>query len=141
MKNCTLALLCLALLPFGASCSGEVDAGKEGAGTTKSLGGLEKLDLGKLGADEMKQKATELASMLGTKLQEIKDEASAIDVRKAVEPALTQLASLKTALGDKLPSMSQLATIVDGLKAKFQGNEAVMKVLQPILDQVQKLIG
>lgn len=145
MKATKLTVLCLLLLPFTAGCEGDTKAagGNDGTsvdeGTKGILGGLEGLDPSKLGVEGMQQKTDELIGMLKSKFESIQDEAGAIDVKKTAEPLIAQLGTLKTALGDKLPSLAELSKVVDDVEAKFQGNEAVMKVLKPVLDQVRKL--
>jgi hypothetical protein len=133
MKVTKLSVICLLLLPFGAGCDGDVKAGKEGGV------GIEGLDVEKLGVDGMKQKVSEIASSLTSKLQGIQDEAGAIDFKKTAEPMLQQLDTLKTSLGASLPDLSDLRKAADAVETKFKGNDAVMKVLQPVLDQVRKL--
>ena len=144
MKQTLIASLCISALTLFAGCGGESEAGKTGApgatGTDKPAG-TKDIDLGKLGSDEMKSQAQELVSSLATKLEGIKDEAGAIDVKKAVEPILQQLSTMKTSLAGKMPDLSSLTKAVEALKTKFKDNEAVMKVIQPVLDQISKLVG
>ena len=138
MKAIRCVPFVLGLVSFLASCGDDVkardvvDSGKE---ALSQLG-----DLSKLSVDEMKKKTTELVGMLEAKFEQIKDEASAIDVRKAAEPMIQGLSSLKTTLGDKMPSLADLESALDRLETKFQGNESVMKVLRPLLDKARALL-
>ena len=141
MKAIKATPFLLALVPFIASCDGDVkasdilDSGKE------ALSNLEDLDLSKLSVDDMKEKVGELTSSLGSKLEGIKDEAGAIDVAKSLGPVVDQLNNLKGVLGDNMPTMDQLGGIVDSLKSKFSGDEGIMKALQPLLEKLQSLLG
>ena len=140
MKAIRCVPFVIGLVTFLASCgedvkakaSDVVDSSKE---TLSQLG-----DLSKLSAEDMKKKAGEIVGMLQTKFESVKDEASAIDVRKTAEPLIQGLGSLKTALGDKMPSMADLSAALDRLESKFQGNESVMKVLRPLIDKARQLL-
>lgn len=138
MKAIKATPFLLALLAFTAGCDGDVKASDI---MDSSKAALEDLDLGSLSVDGMKDKVGELAGMLGSKLEGIKDEAGAIDVTKAVEPVVDQLSKLKGALGDNMPSMDQLKGVIDGLKTKFGGDDSIMKVLQPLIEKLQSLLS
>ena len=131
------ATLLLLPLAFTGCSEGDVSA-KELIESGKQA--LEDIDLSKLSVDGMKEKVGELGGMLTSKLESIKDEASAVDVKKAVEPVVDQLSKLKGALGDNMPSMDQLGGIVDSLKSKFGGDEGIMSVLQPLIEKLQNLM-
>lgn len=140
MKATLLTPLFLTLLPFLASCDGDVKASDVVASGKDALGKIEDLDVSKLSVDGMKAKVGELTAALSKSFETIKDEASAIDVEKSVEPMIDSLRTLKDSLGAQMPSMDSLKATVDQLKMKFAGNESVMKVLQPLLDKLQQLL-
>ena len=135
MKAVSCVPFVLGLVTCLASCGDDVKA-SDVKDSLSQLGD----DLSKLSVDDMKKKTGEIVDMLETEFEAIKDEASAIDVRKATEPLIQSLSSLKTSLGEKMPSMADLNAALDKLEKKFQGNESVMKVLRPLIDKARQLL-
>jgi len=139
-----LALFGLALLP--ACSKEEVEAKMNAAASTASAGlealetELEALDLSALTPEVIKEKAGAAARSLAAALEGIKDRASAEQVRDAVEPLVTALGEMKDALGDELPSKESVAQTLRDLEREFEGNERVMKVLQPLIDELRGLL-
>lgn len=138
MKALKATPLLLALLPFVTSCDGDVKASDMVASGKEALGKVE--DLSKMGVEDMKKMANDLAGDLSTSFAKIKDQASAVDVKKTVEPLLDKLTTLKKTLGDKMPSLDSLQGTIDQLKTKFGDDGEIMKVLQPLLDKLQQLL-
>lgn len=138
MKALKATPLLLALLPFVTSCDGDVKASDMVASGKEALGKVE--DLSKMGVEDMKKMANDLAGDLSTSFAKIKDQASAVDVKKTVEPLLDKLTTLKKTLGDKMPSLDSLQGTIDQLKTKFGNDGEIMKVLQPLLDKLQQLL-
>ncbi len=134
-----IAALPLLLLPL-SGCDGGVQAhdGASGDQPAGASGGLAD-SLRQLGADEMKQKADEIVASVRSSFDAVRDEVSAAKVRETVEPLLGQLETLKSSLGAKMPSLDSLKNLVADLKARFAGNDAILRVLQPVLDKIQNL--
>lgn len=138
MKALKATPLLLALLPFVTSCDGDVKASDVVAGGKEALGKVE--ELSKMSVDDMKKMAGDLVADLSKSFDKVKDQASAVDVKKTVEPLVDKLSTLKKTLGDKMPSLDSLQGTIDQLKTKFGGDGEIMKVLQPLLDKLQQLL-
>lgn len=101
---------------------------------------LEAVDLSGVTPEALKAKLAIAVESLSAKLGEIKDQASAENVKQALEPVVAKLGAAKHALGEELPSREELALELDALETKFHDNEAVMKVLQPLIDRLRQLL-
>jgi hypothetical protein len=101
---------------------------------------LDGIDLSAASPEALKAKLGPAVESLSATLGEIKDQASAENIKKALEPMIAKLSQAKQALGQELPSSEELAARLDALEAKFQGNEAVMKVLKPLIDKLRQLL-
>ena len=144
MKRFSLTTAALSALLLVSACSKEEVQAKMDEAADKAGSALESvkdLDLGSLSPDALKEKAAEYTESLGSKLGEIKDKASAMDVSKAAEPVVDMLSKAKDILGENMPDLSSLTGVVDDLKSKFGGDEGVMSVLKPLLDKLQSLLG
>ena len=137
MRRETLLFLALAFPITATGCGdAEVHAGDL---VDRAKGGLEGLDLSQMSTGAMQEKVGELTRGLVSELGGIDDAASALDVKKQVEPVLGQLDRLKAALGDKMPDLGSLATLADQLRSRFQFREDVLEVLKPVLDKIRGL--
>lgn len=143
MKALQATSVLLALVPFVASCDGDVKASDVVANGKAAVGKMAD-DLGNLSVDELKAKVSNVSKDLSQKLSqsfdEIKDKASALDVKQAVEPMVEQLSKLEAMLGEKMPSMESLRGALEELKTKFAGKEDIMEVLRPLIDKLQALL-
>jgi hypothetical protein len=144
MKRLSFSIAALSALLLVSACSKEEVQAKMDEAANKAGGALESLkdiDLGSLSPDALKEKANSLTDSLATQLGEIKDKASAMDVKKAAEPVVDMLSKMKGMLGENMPDLSSLNGVVDDLKAKFNSDEGVMGVLKPLLDKLQSLVS
>ncbi|MEM7311422.1 MAG: hypothetical protein AAF682_32455 [Planctomycetota bacterium] len=131
-----LASLCI--LPLTACGEGGVEASELMEKGQEALG---ELDLSALSPEAMTEKAGELLGGVTSKFDEIKDVASAENVKSELEPMLGQIAKLKDVLGDKMPNLDSLKTAADDLMSKFGGDTEIMKVLQPVIDKIKTMLG
>jgi len=94
----------------------------------------------KLDTDTLKAEGEKLVSQIGTQLGEIKDQATAENVSKQLEPVLASLASLKDKLGLQNLDMSSIEKAIDDLTSKFSSDSNVMGVIQPVIDKLKALM-
>jgi len=123
-----------------ASCEGDVKAGDPPDNAKDSLEKVENLDLSKLSPETMKETVSKLVDEIASKLGDVKDLASAENLKEKVGPALEKMSKLKDVLGEKMPELSALKDAAQKLKSQFEGDSAIMKVLQPLIDKVQNLL-
>lgn len=145
IKN-TLSVIALSSLVMLSSCSKEEIEAKmndaaaaAGASLDDLKGELADLDLSALSTDAIKEKAGTVTESLTSRLGEIKDKASAVEISESVEPLVGALGKMKDALGENMPSMESLSGVVESLKEKFAGNEGIMEALKPLLEKLQAL--
>lgn len=139
--NTRIKALFLALvLPF-AACGEEsaVSAAQDLANSAKDA--VKSMDFSSLSPEAMKGKAGELMSGVTEQFSNVKDLASAEKLKEMAGPMLDGLGNLKKLMGDKMPSMESLGSAVEAMKSKFSGDSSIMKVLQPIIDQVKGMLG
>jgi len=130
----TIAVCAALFLGLAASCGDStvdaadlVDKAKDAAGD---------LDLEGLSPDALKGKAEDMIGSVTSGLGDIKDLASAEQIKEKLMPMLDKFGDLKGLLGDKLPDVSSLSTAVDTLKSKFAGNAEIMDALKPLLEKL-----
>lgn len=146
MKQRTLAAVALfALLLAGACSRAEVEAkaNQAAAAAVASLEALQReldeIDLSAVSPEALKAKLGTAVESLSATLGEIKDQATAENIKEAVEPIVAKLSEAKEALGEELPSREELQAELEELKVRFKDNAAVQKVLQPLIDKLQEL--
>ena len=135
MKNRFLAVLGLGLTVLFSACSAEDVENM----TAKAKDAAGSLNLDNFTPESAKEKVSEIMTDLTGKLGEIKDEASATSVVEKLKPMLQNLEQLKGFLADKMPDMSALKDAAANLTSKFSSNESIMKIVQPLLDQIKNL--
>lgn len=144
--NIRIQALALAfLLPLTAcgdktvSAESIADAAKSGI---DSLGeGLKGIDLSAMKPEAMMEKAGSMMSSLAGSLGSVKDLASAEALKEKAGPVIDMLGKMKSALGDKMPTMDSVKTAVDALKSKFSGDSAIMDALKPMIEKITGLMG
>jgi hypothetical protein len=129
--------LSLGVLSLGSCGEGDVKASDVVAGAS---GAAEGLDLSKLSPEAMKNKVGELGQTVATKLDEIKDLASAESARAMLDPIAAQLGTLEQSLGANMPALASLQTAIDGITQRLGGDAKIMEVLQPLLDKLTALM-
>lgn len=126
--NSKLFLLLALVFPMflAASCSGDAEGGLDTAKiTAEASESLSKLTSG-LG---------DMVSMDAANIDGIKEKVNGL-----MESA-TNLQGLKEKLGDKMPSLAGLQGAIDGLKAKFGSNDAIMNIVNPLIEKLKALMG
>jgi hypothetical protein len=116
-------------------------AAQEAGASLDSL--MKDLDLSKiatLDAAKLQQIGKDAMASIAAQLESIKDLPSAQKVSSAITPVLGKLESVKTALGNKLPNVEEVKTAIASLTTKFKDSE-VMKAIEPMLTQLQSLVG
>lgn len=145
-------LLALGLVACGESesqASGDkgsmLDSAKALAGKAQEqLGKLKDLDVSKLSTmtpEQVQELGKTAMTAVATQLDQVKDKATAENAKQALDPLLEKLGALKGALAGKLPEVSQVQTALQSLQARLGMNGDVMSLLQPVLAQIQGLIG
>ncbi len=140
MKQSFRTLLVPAVLSLGlfAACNKAESAAADIKNQTKSA--VEQLDITKLSGDALKNKVSSTFTELTTSLGNIKDEVSAKDLVAKFGPAIDSLSGMKSKLAGMMPDSSVLTKAISSVTEKFKGNDAVMKVLQPLLDKIGALL-
>jgi hypothetical protein len=146
MNHRALRPLALAALAALAACSkAEVEAKMDKAAENASATfdslkrEFEEIDLSGLSPEALKAKANAAAEALSEKLDEIDSPETAEKVKRAVEPVVDFLNRVKTAIGERMPSMDELQAEVEELRTRIQNDERVRKVLDPLLEKLDRL--
>ena len=146
MKQRTLAAAASPPSCLAGACSRaevEAKANQAAAAAVASLEALQReldeIDLSAVSPEALKAKLGTAVESLSATLGEIKDQATAENIKEAVEPLVAKLSEAKQALGEELPSREELQAELEELKVRFKDNAAVQKVLQPLIDKLQEL--
>jgi hypothetical protein len=110
----------------------------------EAMGKLKDLDVSKLSTmtpEQVQELGKSAMTAVATQLDQVKDKATAENAKQALDPILEKLGALKGALAGKLPDAAQVRSAIQSLQARLGMNGDVMSVLQPVLAQIQGLIG
>ncbi|MCP3914040.1 MAG: hypothetical protein GY711_00615 [bacterium] len=129
----TIPLACLLTLGLTACGDSGVDA-KEALS-----GALENLDID-FSAEGATEKVNEVVKSSVSKIDEIKDLASAESITEKLGPALDMLKKAKTTLGEKMPDTASLTGLIETLKSKFAGKTDILGALKPLIEKIQALM-
>ncbi len=142
MKYLLLALCALPVLAALSACSAEEVEAKTAELESAAEGALAEFE--SLSLDKAKEKLQALSTRVTKQLAAVKDGPTAERAKQQLEPTVAALGKLKSALGEKmerLPSMEAVKLELEKFRDEFANNEAVMNVLQPLIDKLQNLLS
>lgn len=140
-----LTLLPLAiLLPLAACSKSEADtktgAEAAAAGLDPAAAKLESLDLSKLAPEALVANAKSTLDDLAKQLGAVKDGQGAKDLVAKFQPVVDQLVGLKDKLAGHIDTAALEQAIAD-FSTKFQAQEDVKKIVEPLLAKLNALVG
>lgn len=145
-----IAALALLLVPL-AGCSDESQAATKdalgkavdaAAGAANALADeIKSIDVSALTPEALRSKGAEAWGWIVKQLGSIRDSATAEKVAKAVGPVLDTASGFLKKAAAELPSRSEIKAQVDALREQHEGDEGVMKHLDPLLAKLSEILG
>ncbi|MEM6672799.1 MAG: hypothetical protein AAF726_08130 [Planctomycetota bacterium] len=139
------AILALSLaLPLTVACdASDVEAaGQKAADAVQSLGDISLDDItNNLSVDQIKEMSTSAMNKLTEAFKNIENSEDAQKLKDTAEPMIDKLVAMKDKLGMALPGGDDLEAAMNGLKGQFDADSDIMKMLQPLIDQITALFS